>query len=773
MKNAIKLSSLLFFFFLFFVPTAHASYDDTFTANGDSCLNFNFNQISYPYPRFDFIESTSGSNNMVSVQLNPSGINATQYQYSESNSASLGTVNVGPFGSPSPILQLCQNDNKLLYYKNGELKGTLNYVWTLPLSSVRVRHEGSLSNIQVVEGFQVVQPPNDPPQVSSLTNTNVFTVDEYSANGSFSDGDYSTSWTATVDYGDGSGVQNLVLSGNNFNLHHTYQTGGTFTVTVSVTDNQGLTGTSQAEISVTDIDIKITNISSIRYYSTQHPIIFINEFFDGIESTTCSMIDNSNNTSVDNNAAFASTENFSGIMLSLGLGEVPQGWNSSKQYHLECVKADNTTLLSNDFRFFVAPTVVDVVQNDNLIDVYFTPNNESLPESWLSAQGWFDDLGYGTCEYNVNHNNQTLSVCHLDLNVNPQLPNTNKAYLFSGGTFNNIEYGVESTMPFRIASLTPNVAPTLYALPDATIDTGDTYSLTTFILDNGSSMWDATVDFGDGTGENPITFNAPNYYDLSLNHTYTVPGTHTITVRITDEFGLTGVKTATVTVNPLETPTPTPTPEPVTVSFNASGDAYVKSGQDNHNYGAGTFMNLQSSGSNRSLVKFDQSELQNAIGSGTVLSAKLKLTITDNGNNWGSTGRTVDLHRMVASWDEGNGTENNRGTGNGNTWNCASDSNIANQSKNCSGSSEWEMAQPNNPSVHPWNAIATDTKTITNNQSGVVEFDVTNDVAAFVSGSNSNYGWLLKKTNEGQNGQVSFGTRESSSAPQLVVTYQP
>lgn len=69
-------------------------------------------------------------------------------------------------------------------------------------------------------------------------------------------------------------------------------------------------------------------------------------------------------------------------------------------------------------------------------------------------------------------------------------------------------------------------------------------------------------------------------------------------------------------------------------------------------------------------------------------------------------------------------------------------------------------------------APPTATTTITNNQIGVVEYDVTADVQSFVSGT-SNYGWIIKKTAEGQNGMAQFGTKESSSTPQLIVTYQP
>ena len=49
--------------------------------------------------------------------------------------------------------------------------------------------------------------------------------------------------TATVDYGDGGGPQSLTLTGNTFTLSHTYTAAGVYTITVSITDGLGLTGT--------------------------------------------------------------------------------------------------------------------------------------------------------------------------------------------------------------------------------------------------------------------------------------------------------------------------------------------------------------------------------------------------------------------------------------------------------------------------------------------------------------------------------------------------
>ncbi|HEX8763286.1 MAG TPA: DNRLRE domain-containing protein [Candidatus Saccharimonadales bacterium] len=214
-------------------------------------------------------------------------------------------------------------------------------------------------------------------------------------------------------------------------------------------------------------------------------------------------------------------------------------------------------------------------------------------------------------------------------------------------------------------------------------------------------------------------------------------------------------------------------PEPLTITLDSQADTHVRSGQSDRNYGTVPYIRVQSAGDNRGLVRFDQDAMQAAVGNGNVVSAKLRFTITDNGNNWGSSGRTVDVHRLLTDWSEGTGTETNRGSGPGATWNCAIDDQISNQVKNCSGTTEWQMGQPNNPLVHPWVLSPSASQLITNGQTGAVEYDVTADVTDFVNGTFTNYGWLVKKTNEGQNGQVSFGTRETVTPPQLIITYQP
>src|SRR5262249_8550434 len=63
--------------------------------------------------------------------------------------------------------------------------------------------------------------------------------------GSFTDPGADT-WTAAVDYGDGSGPQELKLDHDKtFHLHHKYDSAGAFVVTVTVRDDDGGVGTGQ------------------------------------------------------------------------------------------------------------------------------------------------------------------------------------------------------------------------------------------------------------------------------------------------------------------------------------------------------------------------------------------------------------------------------------------------------------------------------------------------------------------------------------------------
>ena len=72
------------------------------------------------------------------------------------------------------------------------------------------------------------------------------------SSGSFTDPGLDT-WTATVDYGDGSGTQPLALSGQAFSLNHSYGDNGVYTITITITDDDGGIGVDTAIIIVNNV----------------------------------------------------------------------------------------------------------------------------------------------------------------------------------------------------------------------------------------------------------------------------------------------------------------------------------------------------------------------------------------------------------------------------------------------------------------------------------------------------------------------------------------
>ncbi len=88
-------------------------------------------------------------------------------------------------------------------------------------------------------------PVPDPPPAVIVQAGGVALLGAYKGSGSFTDSDVSSdTFTATVNYGDGSLTQTLKLgSGGTFKLAHSYGILGSYTVTVTVTDNHGRYGT--------------------------------------------------------------------------------------------------------------------------------------------------------------------------------------------------------------------------------------------------------------------------------------------------------------------------------------------------------------------------------------------------------------------------------------------------------------------------------------------------------------------------------------------------
>jgi DNA/RNA endonuclease G (NUC1) len=104
-------------------------------------------------------------------------------------------------------------------------------------------------------------------------------------------------------------------------------------------------------------------------------------------------------------------------------------------------------------------------------------------------------------------------------------------------------YGAADTATTTVTVM--NVAPQVAAFAGGTLLQGETYAAAGSFGDPGADGWTATVDYGDGSGAQPLALDGNGF---SLSHGYTAAGTFTVTVRVTDDDGAQGVRTATVTV---------------------------------------------------------------------------------------------------------------------------------------------------------------------------------------------------------------------------------
>jgi VCBS repeat-containing protein len=94
---------------------------------------------------------------------------------------------------------------------------------------------------------------NDAPAVTVASGVALLEGAALNLMGSFNDPDAGDSWSATVDYGDGSGAQTLVLNGSTFRLNHLYLESGTYVATIKVMDRDEATGIATLTITVQNL----------------------------------------------------------------------------------------------------------------------------------------------------------------------------------------------------------------------------------------------------------------------------------------------------------------------------------------------------------------------------------------------------------------------------------------------------------------------------------------------------------------------------------------
>jgi uncharacterized delta-60 repeat protein len=356
---------------------------------------------------------------------------------------------------------------------------------------------------------------NTTPVVSAGADTPIDEGGTLTRSGAFTDPG-ADSWSATVDYGDGGGAQSLALNANKtFSLSHVYADNGSYTVTVTVTDDEGAAGSASFTVAV----------------ANETPVVSV-----GADTT----IDEGGTLARNGSFADPGDDSWSAIVdYGDGSGVQSLPLNSDKTFSLNHVYAD-------DGDFTVTVTVTDddgdagsatfVVTVHNVDPTVSAGGNASLAEGVLFTRAAaFTDPGADSWSATVNYGdgggNQSLAL------------NADKSFDLSHTFADNGVYTVTVTVAdddggihsasFDVSVV--NVAPSVSLTGPASGVRGQTLIFTGSFADPGADGWSATVNFGDGGGNQTLTLNADKTFQLSK--IYSVTGNYTITVTVQDDDG--------------------------------------------------------------------------------------------------------------------------------------------------------------------------------------------------------------------------------------------
>lgn len=423
---------------------------------------------------------------------------------------------------------------------------------------------------------------NVAPQITDFGGATISRGETYTAAGSFADpGD--DSWSATVNYGDGSGTAVLALDGKGFALSHAYPAFGTFTVMVSVTDgattstrsqtvrvlarpaaavngpfasNEGApvpmsgSGSSDADGTIQSYDWNFGDGSTATGMNQSHTYVQ-----DGSYTVTLTVTDNDGLTNVASTtvtvanvapaiAQFAGGTRFTGETYSVSGSFTDPGadsWTATVDYgdgtSGPLALSGKSFALSHTYTRAGSFTVVVIVSDGKWTDlksaavrvvsrpvavvngpfsssegsaVAMSGSGSSDADGTIQSYAWdFGDGSTGT----------GAGVSHTYVQ--------DGAYVVTLTVTDNDGYTGTVTSTAQVG----NVTPVLSAFAGGAMLQGETYSVSGSFTDPGQDPWTATVNYGDGSA-GTLALSGKSF---TLSHVYATAGAFTVTVQLRDD----------------------------------------------------------------------------------------------------------------------------------------------------------------------------------------------------------------------------------------------
>ncbi len=370
---------------------------------------------------------------------------------------------------------------------------------------------------------------NTPPVVDAGPDQNIDEGGTFVGTGFFADPDANV-WTATVDYGDGSGPQPLSLAGQNFSLSHTYVDNGVYTVTVTVDDGNGGIGADTMTVTVNNVAPAV-DAGPDAALTEGDTFVSAGVFTDPGADTFTGTVDYGD-----------------------GAGSVPLALNPDGSFALSNLyQEDGTytvavTVTDDDGGVGVDTATVTVANAPPVVDAGADQLGVATGGVVSLAPATFTDAGVeDTHTATIDWGDGTSEAGNVVQGAGSGSVSGSHGYA-GGGTYLvtvtvTDDEGASGSDTFTV---TVNTPPVVDVGPDQTIDEGGTFSGTGFFADPDANVWTATVDYGDGSGPQPLSLAGQNF---SLSHTYVDNGVYTVTVTVDDGNGGIGADTMTVVVN--------------------------------------------------------------------------------------------------------------------------------------------------------------------------------------------------------------------------------
>jgi VCBS repeat-containing protein len=292
-----------------------------------------------------------------------------------------------------------------------------------------------------------------PPVVEAGPGGIVDEADLFSSAGTVTDSD-SGNWTASVDYGDGSGAQTLLInSAGSFALAHTYVDNGNYTITVNVADDQGNVGAGTASVTVNNVPPIALNDTFSTDEDTGLTIpasgVLANDSDAGADSLTAKMTTGASNGSValnpDGSFTYTPNENFNGVDSFVYVANDGDADSTNATVSITVNPVNDAPVTTDDAYSVDEDTILTIpapgmLVNDTdvdgdtvMLETFNSPNHGTLS---IGGDGAFsytpnpdfngvDTFGYVATDLQGGTDNGTVTITVLPVNDAPEAVNDN------------------------------------------------------------------------------------------------------------------------------------------------------------------------------------------------------------------------------------------------------------------------------------------------------------------------------------------------------------